>query len=212
MKKILSTFFFVGGGLVLATSVFAVVPTVEEKETIKEERKALREVATEERATIREEIKEERKELREERKERRCERWENRIRTRINRYENNQDQHRRVFNNLVSRIEKLITRFESTEVDVSKLKADLVVFESKITALHSEHDVFMAELQKSQEHACGESEGEFRNQLGEARKMIPEVREKFKEVREYYRDVIRPDILELRKQIGEEGEEENENE
>ncbi|MEA1926015.1 MAG: hypothetical protein U9M90_02075 [Patescibacteria group bacterium] len=146
-------------------------------------------------------LKEERKDIREQIKERRCENIEARINTRIKRYENNQAQHRRIFDNLVSRIERCITKFEKASFDVSKLKSDLVVLKKKVQALHDAHALFIDELKNTRDHICGESEGAFVKQLGEARKMIPEVRSKLLDVREYYRTVIRPDLLDLRKQI-----------
>jgi len=58
--------------------------------------------------------------------------------------------------------------------------------------------------------ACGGSNGEFKEKLGEARKMSSEVHTKLQAVRDYYKTTIRADILELRKQLNKEANEDQE--
>lgn len=185
-------------GVFLAVGVvFGAAMTQEERLELKAERNEAREEIKEDRA----EAMEQRKENREQVKERRCERTESRIRTRVGRYENKKDQHKRVFDKIILRVETLAERFEESNLDVSQLKADLKIFEGMVADLHEEHDSLIAGLKETQEQACGESEGEYRKQLGEARRMVPEVRAELIKVRDYYRTVIRVDILDLREQI-----------
>ncbi len=209
MKKILFVAILIACGCLVFGGVQATTEETEsetswstlkaEREQIRAERQQIMEEIKDERTKL----KEEREEIREQRRERRCKNIETRINTRIKRYENNQAQHRRIFDNLVSRIERFITKFEREGFDVAELKADLVVLKKKIQALHDTHALFIGELENTQDYACGKSEGEFVKQLGEARRMIPEVRSKLLDVREYYQTVIRPDLLDIRKQITE---------
>lgn len=155
------------------------------------------------------ERKEERVQNREEKMERVCENIQSRVRTRINRYENSKNAHVKVFSNILNRLNKTVQRFEDMKLDVSKLKADVVVLESKIDKLYTDHDTFISELQTTEDFACGKSEGEFKAKLGEARKIAPEVKGDILDIREYYETTIRQDLLDLRAQIEAASDEEN---
>lgn len=179
-----------------------------EREERNEERKELREGIKEERG----ERKEEREENREERKAERCKRVESRIQTRVGRYENKQEQHRNVFGKVVTRVESIILKLKDKGLDTSKLASDLSTLKEKVKDLENEHEEFIAGLNATESHACGESEGEFKNQLGEARKMSTEVRSKLVEVRTYYQTVVRADILELKNELLETATEDQETE
>lgn len=146
-------------------------------------------------------MKEEREEMRTMRKEKNCENIEKRVETRVRRYENKQAQHRNVFGGLLTRMEDLVTRFQTEGLDTSKLEASLQVLREKVGNLETEHQTFIDGLKATEAIACGESEEEFRGKLGEARKMTTEVRNGIVEIREHYKNVVRVEILALRDQL-----------
>lgn len=159
-----------------------------------------------------EELKEKRVENREERKEKRCENVEKRVQTRINRYENNHSRHVKILENMEARLAKVITLFDEKGLDVSKLEADTATLSDMIDDVVATHETFVGELGKSENYACGESEGEFKKQLSKARRVLPEVKEGIEQIRTFYKDTIRPEILDLRSQLEEEDEKEDEDE
>lgn len=184
--------------------------TGEEREQLKAERAAAREEAKEAREEAREEAKEAREEAKEERKEKRCERIQNRIQNREERYEEKLNRHEMKFDRVADKVESLSERFKDSGLDVSDLEASLATFEGMVNDLRDEQEAFIAALGETENYVCGESEGEFKNQLKEAREMVPGIKEQVAEVRDYYKNTLREEILKLREQIKELREDNNE--
>lgn len=212
---------FVGFLLFAGLAVALAVGAAPLSQEIKDARKDAIDEMKEERAELRDEIKEARDEIKDERnefrearkeaiKEKKCERWQNRIQNRIKRYENKHQLHERVFGNMVDRLKKVSERLKDAGLDTGDLNSYITVLEGKINDLMGEHADFIDQLEQTDEHSCGQSEGEFKNQLGEARRMIPQVRSALDEVRDYYRDVVRPELIELKQQLNDEKDDEEE--
>lgn len=211
-------------GLALATFVgFAGLALAQETEDVVSDFKKIREQKREEiRKRIEErkqtllEIKgqrqemvaernENREEKKEERKERNCKNIETQIQNRINRYENSHDQHVKILNNMKPRLAQIISKFEAKGLDASALETDAKMLSSMIDSVVTTYQTFLSTLKETQSNACGESDGEFKNKLGESRRILPEVKEGIEDIREYYKSTIRPDILELRDQLEDNG-------
>ncbi len=208
MKKEIAVFgvatLVVAFGVCFSAQATSLKPTAEEIEAMRAERNAVRTEMQEQREGLKEnraELREERKEVQQQRKERNCENIQNRVRTRINRYENKQEQHSNVFGKLVTKGEEISAKFQEKGLNTSALDDSLVTLKEKVKTLVTEHQTFIDELEATEVIACGESEGEFRENLGEARKMSTQIRAQLVEIREYYQVVVRDEILKLRAQL-----------
>lgn len=225
MKKkifiVLASAVFVGfTGLALAQETEDTVSDFREKneqkrEEIKkriEERKQRLLEIKEKRQEMKVEKVKNREEKKEERQEGNCKNVEKQIQNRINRYGNSHDRHVKILNNMEEKLARIISRFEIRDLDVSELRADAKTLSDMIDSVVATHQAFLSALKESENYACSESDDEFKNKLGESRRILPEVKEGIEDIREYYKDTIRPDLLELRRQLGENDNDETENE
>jgi|GEM_PF-3498242 len=188
-----------GGSFVWAQSLSgdeATNPGQEIRAQKKEMINSQKEAVLEKRAEVKEKIEEKKAQL----QERACERIENRIRTRINRYENNQQKDRNVFEGMIERLERLITVFETKGLDTADLEDDLTTLKEKVANLNQAHQDFIDSLKETQQYACGQSDGQFRNKLGESRRVIAEVKEAIRDIRQFYAGTVRVHLLQIRNQ------------
>lgn len=129
-----------------------------------------------------------------------CEIIEEKVGLKVARFTNNMSRRQAFYHRFANRVEKIITKFEAAGYDVTKLKADLVVLNQKITTYEQAKTSYIALLKQTQAYSCGNSEGEFAAKLTEAKTQLVKVRQANLDVRTYYQTTIRPDILALKQQ------------
>lgn len=139
-----------------------------------------------------------------ERKEQRvhalCDVIEERVQSKITRFEQNKDDHVDKYERVRQKLEDVVEKLEDEGFDVTDLKEHLLEFDQMIKDYAQMYVDFIESLENTQNYACGESEGDFKEALEKSHELLRMVREKRKELREYYRDVIRQDIKDLRQQ------------
>jgi chromosome segregation ATPase len=154
------------------------------------------------RENILEKWKQEKERLREEFKEKfteeRCARIQKRIEERTSNFDEREGKHKKVYENLVNRINKFITRFETANLDTANLKSYLATLQEKIDKFSTDYAAYIAKLKESKNFTCGHSEGEFKGVLVDARAELKLVHEDAAGIRTYMRDTIIPEIKALK--------------
>ena len=127
-----------------------------------------------------------------------CEMLENRIAEKITNFDNTHQFHVRQYNLMKEKIQKVITQKEAAGVDASKLKADMLTFEELIKKFDADRQAFIDALKNTQQFACGQSAGSFKDVLQTAQEKHRQVLADAKEIRNFYKNTIRPDLKALR--------------
>lgn len=149
----------------------------------------------------REDRQEKRQEVRQKIVAKRCQIGERLIGVRINRYDNNKLLVLRFGERAAKISENLIARANDASIDTSKAEDALGEFKTKIEGLDQKYANHIEALKETQQFACGESEGKFKNELAEARILLKEARDSLLETRSYYQSTLRPALVELRQKL-----------
>ncbi len=148
--------------------------------------------------TLKEKVQEETQEKRKEFVGKKCDQLEQRIATKITNFDNTHQFHVRQYGLMKEKIEKVIATKEAEGKDVSKLKTDLQTFNDKVALFATHRQEFIDALKRTQEHACGESEGAFKAALKTAQEKHKVVIADAKDIRSFYMNTLRPDLKALR--------------
>jgi len=139
--------------------------------------------------------------------EEKCLRVQARIENKSGNMEQVREAHMKVYENMVSRIQKFIDRFKEAGLDTAKVEADLTTLKSKIEEFKTAFANYSAKFGQSKVAACGSSEGELRGQLVDARAELKITHEIAADIREYMRTVILADLKGLQSQMPEDEDE-----
>jgi hypothetical protein len=140
----------------------------------------------------------------------RCAKVEEKMAERTAKFEAAKEKHATVYQNLLARIDKFITRF--TEFDkanpgkidaakLAKIKTDRATLETMITDFKTQFASYFTQLGGAKKLTCGASEGEFRGSLLDARASLVEVRAQAAAIRTFVRETVIPDLLAVKKEI-----------
>lgn len=130
----------------------------------------------------------------------RCDLIEERVQAKISRFEQHKDDHVARYQRVKAKLEEILSKLEDKGYDVSELKNDLETLDELIREYAQLYVDFIASLGATQDYACGESDGDFREALARSHELLKQLRDKRREIREFYRDEIREDIKKLREQ------------
>ena len=128
----------------------------------------------------------------------RCDTIESRVATITTRHENNKSRNVTAYENMYTRLTKVVARFEAKGLDVSTLTADLAILNNKIIKLKTDHAAYLTSLLDSKQYACGKSEGEFKNTLISAREKMAIVKTDIADIKNYYQTTLKTDINTLK--------------
>jgi hypothetical protein len=144
------------------------------------------------------EKREAKKEKREEKTDAACERMEERIANKITNFDNTHKMHVRQYEMMKEKIGKVILEMSAKGKDVSKLRTDLATLNTKIEKFNTDRVAFIDALKKTQEYACGDSQGAFKDALTAAQAKHKTVLADEKDIRSFYNTTIRADLKALR--------------
>lgn len=133
----------------------------------------------------------------------RCDVIGERVRNKLSRFEQNKDDHVARYKRVRNRLEEIVRDLADKGYDVSKLQEDLATMDTMIREYAQLYVDFIESLENTQEYACGDSEGDFREALARSRTLLRQVRQKRQELRRFYGEEIRQDIKALREQARE---------
>jgi cytochrome c556 len=203
MKKSKNMLFFLSFFLAVPFLVGAVSEDAQTKHDQMQEEREAKKADRDAKKAEREEVKEEKKEAKEERKQERCDEVEARVKDKIAKYEAGQIKRLNVFKSVQARLNNLVKKVEAKGYDATELKADLEILEQKRETFQNEFEKHVSELKDTQSYACGESEGEFKNQLRNSRTQLKVAREAHTEMRNFFKNEIKGDVAALKSQIEE---------
>lgn len=149
-------------------------------------------------------------EVKEQKREQLCARIEDRIAAKIARFEENKSSHVEKYNNLKAKLEEITATLKDKGFDTADLESHLAVLDTMVVEYAESYVDFIAQLESSQDNACGESEGAFKDHMKEVRDMFKILMEQRLAIRKYYVEVIRQDIKGIRDQAREQAAEQAE--
>ena len=184
----------------------------QEWEKAKEESKKAREKFKNEFGLRLEEKKKLREEFRNKFTEERCAKIQERVLERASYFDNREGKHKKVYVNLVNRINKFISRFKAAGLDTTRVEGYLAELQTKINTFKTDYTAYITKLKESRNLTCGHSEGEFRSILVDTKTLLKVVHADAAEIRKYVRTVILPEIKVLKAQMPKEQDDENKDE
>lgn len=130
----------------------------------------------------------------------RCERVTERVDNRIRKYDENKQRHIENYDRITNNVSDTVAKLESEGYDVLKVRNDLSELNSMILEFANEYTEFINTLRGSKNHACGNSEGEFKSTIEQSRNQLKLVREQSTEIRDFIKNVLREDLKALKDQ------------
>lgn len=106
-------------------------------------------------------------------------------------HRNNYEAHR---TNLVA----ISAKLEAKGISTTKLKADIVILETKIAKLATDRAAVETALLKTKEYSCGNSDGQFRAAVEAARVAQKLVRTDAEDISLFIRTTLKQDVVDLR--------------
>ena len=176
MKKTLFFFFLL---LISALPVKAVTNSVSVREQLR--------TTTQQNIQVRQEIKSEAVEAA-------CDGVTSRIQNRINLYENNKEKYQSRHQGVSKRIAALADQLEAEGCDVTQIRTDLKTFDGMIHEFATIFTSFINALKGTQEYACGQSQGQFLNQLQTSRTQLYTVRTQAEGLKTYFQNTLKPHL------------------
>jgi len=178
----------------------------QEWENDKEETKNVKEKFKNEFQLRLEEKKKLREEFRQKLTEERCANITNRVQERTSHFDERGEGHKKVYDNLVNRISKFISRFKAAGISTTNLDGYLVELKNKIAKFRTDYAAYITKLKESKSLTCGHAEGEFRAIMVDAKALLKVVHADAADIKNYVRTTILPEIKVLKAQMPEEDE------
>lgn len=95
-------------------------------------------------------------------------------------------------------LSELISYLEGEGYDLTELKTSFSQFEAQLQTMAAVMETHYQELDQTRKYACGDSDGQFVEQLQKARQSRAEVRDLAKDIKRFYQTEIRPKVIELK--------------
>lgn len=131
----------------------------------------------------------------------RCPIIESKIQVKATNFDNNKVKHLEIYARLKNQLTNIASKLEAKGVDVSVLKADLVILDQKIKKFSEDYAIYIKKLKASQEFVCGKSEGDFRTALKDAKVALAQVHKDTLDIRSYFAQTIKPEINRIKQLI-----------
>jgi hypothetical protein len=101
------------------------------------------------------------------------------------------------YRNIISKIQLLITDFDSSGYNTKKLKADLETLQNMTLDFSSKYTIFINTLKDAKAAGCGISEGVFAGKLEQAKIDLKIAKEQAGAILEFVNTTIRKDIEDI---------------
>jgi ABC-type transporter Mla subunit MlaD len=135
----------------------------------------------------------------------RCQKVQARLNERVDRISNSDKNTFSIaFSNIQARLQRLSDRLGAENIDTKKLNDDIATLATKIAALNTAHDQFIANLKDVQvttDSDCGKTQGAFMAKLQGARAFNLTVEKQRLEIKSFIQTTIKADIMAIRAKI-----------
>lgn len=128
----------------------------------------------------------------------RCPVVESKIQVKATNFDNNKVKHLEIYSKVKERLVSITDKLAAKGIDVTSLRATLVVFDQKITKFSDDYAIYIGKLKESQVFVCGKSEGDFRTKLKDAKTALAQVHKDAVDIRTYYAQTVKPEINKIR--------------
>lgn len=129
-----------------------------------------------------------------------CEKTETRIAEKISSYEENRDYHMEQYDTLMNQLYDIADSMDFLGLETADFRTSISELNVKVLEYIALYDDLISQLKLSQEYACGESEGSFKEAVQQAIVIHKELVSKRQEIREFYSTDVRSAIKDLREQ------------
>ncbi len=102
------------------------------------------------------------------------------------------------FQQISLNIKNALPALQVKGIDITKVTADLVIFDVKIAKLRADKVILEEKLRSTKEYKCDHSEGEFKTALKDARDQKKQVNADRQDILKFINDTLRPDVKVLR--------------
>jgi chromosome segregation ATPase len=123
-----------------------------------------------------------------------CEKLTARINNRLNSYEESKDKWHSRYQGIIKRLESLNQKLDEKDCDTSQIDADITTFQSLLDEFAAAFRVFVTQLQGSRAYVCGESQGDFSNQLTTARAKLAPVKSAASNLHNFVQSTLKPHL------------------
>lgn len=139
--------------------------------------------------------------MKQEIKEEHCTTVTNHITNLTNRLTNDdtirQNRHQKV----IDRLNAIIAKLEASNIDVTKLKADVAALIQKKNTWYSAYTTLLDDLNATKQYACGNSQGQFKTAVQTARTQRQTMHTANMDFWTYVENTVRPDLKAIRSQL-----------
>lgn len=129
-----------------------------------------------------------------------CEKIQNKIEEKQDKFKDKKGSHLEAYNNLLDRLETLQIRLKNKGYDTVQVGKDRTELEEKIEKFSSDYDTYRELANESKSYACDKTKAELQSKLAEVKAALKTVKSDSKDIKNFYKNVIKPDILQLKKQ------------
>ncbi|MFA5124299.1 MAG: hypothetical protein WC473_00525 [Patescibacteria group bacterium] len=128
----------------------------------------------------------------------RCPVIESKIQIKVSNFDNSKVRHMQAYQTLKDKLSAMSDRLVARGIDVTALKADLAVLDTKIKKFSDDYATYVSLLKQGQESVCGKSAGQFKLELKEAQTALKTVNADALDIRAYYNTTIKAEIARVR--------------
>ncbi|MEI6533677.1 MAG: hypothetical protein WCO06_07640, partial [Candidatus Roizmanbacteria bacterium] len=130
-----------------------------------------------------------------------CKKVSENVTQRIIKFNGNKDNNINSYTELRKKVANEIVKLSVKGKDVTKLKADLVIFDQKIKQYTSDYSAFIVTLKGTQKETCGDATGVYKTKTEEARKALETARNSGVEARNFFLTIIKPQLVAFRAEL-----------
>lgn len=130
-----------------------------------------------------------------------CERVTERVKSVSQRYESNHNGALQKYQNLKTRMQKIVTDLKSKGANTASLETAISGLDQKISAITTAHQEYLKALESTKQYGCGTSDGAYKEALQTSKAKLDLVRKSVIDTRVYYQESVRPEIIKLRLQL-----------
>ena len=126
------------------------------------------------------------------------------IQNRINSFNNENTPFQNIYDNINTRLNRLIDRLDSKGIDTAQLKSYLETLNGKISTLESDYKKFVEQLKNINGTACNQNQNDNSQtfpDLSSIRNSGEQVRKDRQDIRDYFRNTIQPELQKIREQL-----------
>ena len=118
----------------------------------------------------------------------------------LDKFEENKNKHYTIYVQLSDRIESKMNEWEGLGYDVDEVKNDLKTLNDKIDNFTADYNKYIDKLNAIRDIDCDNTETDLKNAVTSAKAALKQVKNDVGDIRNYYWTVLRPDIMDLKKQ------------